>query len=460
MQRNTAQPTFIAVSAIAALILLLASTGAVAQSQVNPGYSHLLNKSYSTTLMPEDMFWSIWKVWPEPLRSEAEKATPAARRQMIFSRYGFVGEEGRNLPLALVSDGKGGVGETCLSCHAGKVAGNYIPGLGNSLWAAALFASDAFKMIQAQGPSTPAVNWPAGFPQPSEIEVIGVNNAFGASEILMAMRDKDLNVQNTPQYPLPPPLLLPTRTPPWWLVKRKKFLYYDDFAARSVREGLMQFTLNPSNSAATIKTYLPDFQEVYAWLMTLEAPKYPWPIDKPLAARGKVVFTNNCARCHGTYGLGGSYPEKTVELSDIGTDSVRLKEFLRDFRKSLVDSWLGEYGKLETRLDPKGYMAPPLDGVWASGPYLHNGSVPTLWDLLNPDKRPKVWRRTEDGYDKVKVGVETAGFDQLPPNVTAEERRYYYQTTQPGFSNSGHNYPNRPLSESDQKALLEYLKTL
>jgi mono/diheme cytochrome c family protein len=445
---------------IVALVSTFAITDAMAQSPTSPGYSHLLNKAYGSPLLTEDMFWSMWKVWPEPVRSHAEKASPATRRQMIFSRYGFIAEEGRNLPVGLVADGKGGVTYTCLTCHGGKVAGKYIPGLGNSLWAAALFPSDVAKMIQAEGPPPGASQLPSGFPEVGEPEVIGVNNAFAGSEILMAMRDKDLNLQSTPQYPLPPPLMLPTRTPPWWLLKRKKFLYYDGFAARSVREGLMQFTLDPANSAQTIKSYLPDFEDVYAWLMTLEAPKYPWPIDKKLAARGLVVFTNHCARCHGTYQAGGTYPEKTVELSEIGTDPVRLKEMLRDFRKSLGQSWFGEYGQLQTILEPKGYVAPPLDGVWATAPYLHNGSIPTLWDLLNPDKRPKIWRRTADGYDKSKVGVEATGFDQLPPNLGPEERRYYYQTAQPGFSNSGHRYPPRPLSESEQKALLEYLKTL
>lgn len=445
---------------IVAFVSTFAITGAAAQSQTSPGYSHLLNKAYGPAILTEDMFWSIWKVWPEPLRSQAEKASPAARRQMIFLRYGFVGEEGRNLPLALVADGKGGVTSTCLGCHAGKVAGKYVPGLGNSLLASALFSSDLVKMIQAEGPPPGAVQPPSGFPEFGEPQVIGVNNAFGGSEVWMAMRDKDLNLQSTPQYPLPPPLMLPTRTPPWWLAKRKKFLYYDGFAARSVREGLMQFTLDPGNGAQTIKSYLPDFEDIYAWLMTLEAPKYPWPIDKTLAARGMVVFTNHCARCHGTYQAGGSYPEKTVELSEIGTDPVRLREMLRDFRKNLSQSWLGEYGQIQTILEPKGYVAPPLDGVWASAPYLHNGSVPTLWDLLNPDRRPKIWRRTVDAYDMIKVGVEATGFDQLPSNLGPEERRYYYQTDQPGFSNSGHRYPNRPLSESEQKALLEYLRTL
>jgi cytochrome c peroxidase len=107
-----------------------------------------------------------------------------------------------------------------------------------------------------------------------------------------------------------------------------------------------------------------------------------------------------------------------------------------------------------------GYVAPPLDGIWASAPYFHNGSVPTLWHLLHSDQRPVVWKRTEDGYDQNKVGLEIETFDKIPANVKANtHRRRYFDTKLPGKSAAGHTFPN-VLDEDQKRDLLEYLKTL
>ena len=413
--------------------------------------------------MTEGMLWDLWKVWPEPARAEAEHASPAERRRMIFSRYGLVEEPGRDLPVSFLRTPGGGLTENCLSCHAGKIAGRYILGLGNSNYTGDALASDVAVLMQREKLTPPPgmVAWPAGFPTPPSVNAVGANNAFGGSAVNLAMRDKDLNLQAIPQYPLPPAsLFIPEKTPAWWLAKRKQFYYWDGFVQRSIREGMMQFTATPANSAEQIKNFESDFESIYAWVLSLKAPQYPSPVDKALATRGLAIFTNNCAQCHGSYGPGGKYPEKTVELREIGTDPLRVEAFSRDFRQHLGEGWFGEYGKLKTNLDPKGYVAPPLDGVWATAPYLHNGSVPTLADLLNPDQRPKAWRRTPDGYDQRKVGIEVETLAEAPNSTGPGVVRDYYDTSLPGLSNAGHRYPPKPLSERDQKALLEYLKTL
>jgi len=109
----------------------------------------------------------------------------------------------------------------------------------------------------------------------------------------------------------------------------------------------------------------------------------------------------------------------------------------------------------------KGYVAPPLDEVWATAPYLHNGSVPTLGDLLDSEQRPDHWRRsfgtdlTKD-YDCERVGWKT---DRDPEAQGAFDARRIYDSAKPGYGNRGHTFGD-PLSASDRKALLEYLKTL
>jgi cytochrome c peroxidase len=103
-----------------------------------------------------------------------------------------------------------------------------------------------------------------------------------------------------------------------------------------------------------------------------------------------------------------------------------------------------------------GYANSPLDGLWLRAPYLHNGSVPTLRDLLEPsDKRPKTFYRCYDVYDQNKVGFVA--------DVSNEKGREYfeYNTDEPGNSNKGHEgkrYGTElPVAEKD--ALIEYLKT-
>ena len=244
--------------------LVLLAPGQVATgADTEQGYQYLLTRPYDAPLMTEAALWDVWKVWPKPARAEAERASPAERRQMIFSRYGLVEERGRDLPVSLLRTPGGGLTENCLVCHAGKVAGRYIPGLANSNYTGDALASDIAVLMQRENLAPPpgTVVWPAGFPTPPNIDAVGVNNAFAGSTITLAMRDKDLNLQAIPQYPLhPASLLIPEKTPAWWLAKRKKFFYWDGFAQRSIREGLMQFTASPANPAETIKSLNPIFR--------------------------------------------------------------------------------------------------------------------------------------------------------------------------------------------------------
>ena len=99
-------------------------------------------------------------------------------------------------------------------------------------------------------------------------------------------------------------------------------------------------------------------------------------------------------------------------------------------------------------------MAPPLDGIWITAPYLHNGSVPTLDALLNSKSRPKYWTRD---FDKPVYDYELIGWkyrEETRPSGSAT-----YNTELPGYGNYGH-YFGDALSEADRKAVIEYLKTL
>jgi hypothetical protein len=100
-----------------------------------------------------------------------------------------------------------------------------------------------------------------------------------------------------------------------------------------------------------------------------------------------------------------------------------------------------------------GYVVSFLDGIWLRAPYLHNGSVPTLHDLLDPvDKRPTVFYRGYDVYDQKKVGFVSSGSE-------AKRVGTRFDVNERGSSNRGHEF-GVTLSHKDKKALVEYLKTL
>jgi mono/diheme cytochrome c family protein len=248
--------------------------------------------------------------------------------------------------------------------------------------------------------------------------------------------------------------------PAWWHFHRKQMLYIDGFAPKAPRP-LMQFLLVKENGPDQFRLWEKDFADIYAYLESLRPPKYPWKIDSALAAAGEPVFRKNCASCHGTYGKASRYPEKLVPIDIVQTDRVRLDALTPERRRHYGKSWFASYNKPPVVADPQGYVAPPLDGVWASAPYFHNGSVPTLWHVLNSKERPRVWQRTsDDGYDRQKVGLEIETFDALPARVASNaERRRYFDTTKKGKSAAGHTFPNK-LSQEEKRALLEYLKTL
>ena len=202
------------------------------------------------------------------------------------------------------------------------------------------------------------------------------------------------------------------------------------------------------------------------WIETLLPPQYAdrYPkalsvagrpaIDTALLARGTTVFEQQCARCHGA----GSARIGRVELlADIGTDPERLRDFTPALRNGLnqvgTDQWQLRHFELQA-----GYVNSPLDGAWLRAPYLHNGSVPTLRDLLAPpDQRPKVFCRGNEVYDWQNLGYLWAPVMQ--DGQASCPGTFLYRTDVPGNGNGGHFY-GTDLPAADKDALMVFLKTL
>lgn len=421
------------------------------------GYELLLTKPFLAKEFSPRTFANLWKVWPKPLKEKAAAATADQRRRMAFTRYGFIPSPDRNRKTALgfVVDDDGDRVMNCLVCHGGKVAGRVIPGLGNTHFAFQTLTQDLVRAQIAEGkqPSEDLLNrlyTPLGRSN-------GTTDAQLFSVALVSLRDGEMNFHAERKLPKLMPCDLDA--PPLWNTKKKSRLYIDGFVGKSPRT-IMQFVLIPRNDAETLKSWEDDFRDVLAWIESLEPPKYPWTINRDLAARGKTLFNQTCADCHGTYGPDGHYPEKTVPIEEIGTDDTRLRSLPLSHRRFFETSWFSDGGTLPVIPSPGGYVAPPLDGIWASAPYLHNGSVPTLWHLFHVDRRPAVWRRSEDGYDRRRVGLEVTEYDAMPPEVRhGDEKRMYFNTRLPSKSAAGHEFPET-LSEDEKLAVIEYLKTL
>jgi hypothetical protein len=181
----------------------------------------------------------------------------------------------------------------------------------------------------------------------------------------------------------------------------------------------------------------------------IRPPRDPFTIDQGLAKRGSAVFAAQCASCH----TGPETDQRLHAIAEVGTDPLRADLF----NQKQADGFNHFLASLELKgyVPPKEpgvrttgrYFAPTLGGVWARSPYLHNGSVRTMGELLSPpNERSKTFHRGSTQFDPKAMGYTDEGV-------------YIFDTTQPGNSNSGHVYGSN-LAPNEKRELIEYLKTL
>lgn len=244
-----------------------------------------------------------------------------------------------------------------------------------------------------------------------------------------------------------------------------------------------------------------NLKTIEGWLLDLRAPK--WPFDKPdqqEVRAGQKLYQEHCVGCHAiitspfapvvTYG---------TPLKDVGTDpnlarnflgreapsrilqgvniAIRPREFFSTFGPTAKAAELT--GHIAARLgasqtnplisvlgaaqvfydgpqDLEVYKARPLNGIWATAPYLHNGSVPTLSDLLKvPSSRSAKFCVGDGEYDIEDVGFKTY-VDSVPD---CPKRTTLFDTSIPGNRNIGHLY-GTTLGDTQKRQLIAYLKTL
>jgi hypothetical protein len=434
--------------------LVGASFGAGGDTAVERGRKHLLGDNYIPAIWSRSAYDDAWKQW------EGVTAKPADYDAAFRDVYGLhpAAYPNDGLPMGLRAGPRllaKGVGFDCLACHGGSILGTSYVGLGN----ASLDVQGVFEDLNAG----------SGLPNKLPMRFCnarGTSEAGGMSVYLLSHRYPDLSFRQ-------PPLDLDLNdqmcedTPAWWLLHKKKTMYHTGGAdSRSVRS-IMQFMMGSLNGPAAFEKSEADFADIREYLCSLRPPKYPYPIDRRLAAKGESIFKQICSRCHGTYGENWTYRNKIVPLDEVGTDPARYYGITEKFGHYYDQSWFAQAergdGPAYKAREAAGYQAPPLDGIWATAPYLHNGAVPTVYEVLSSKARPRRFTRSyhtgAEDYDPVKLGWKYREAGPPDPNLPARERRKVYDTTQPGRGNGGHTFGDE-LSDYERMAVIEYLKTL
>jgi hypothetical protein len=293
------------------------------------------------------------------------------------------------------------------------------------------------------------------------------STAFAASHVELYMRPHDGQMPATDEVGRGD-----VKTPPLWhtAAKIQSGRWYSDGSFHG-RVPMMASSMELEKDRpfdALVRTVIPTIKQEFDSVITyLRPPPYPYPIDRALAEKGKELFYSKemrCSRCHGEYDGQGNVRWPGVH-TDVDTDIGRRDVVSDGFIAAFDSSPLAAEGTLEKS---EGYAATPLTGVWANYPYLHNGSVPTLYHLLGPvSERPAIFSvMAARHFDRERVGqVLYTDPDDSRLGERLLLRRYgsdrnWFNSSREGCGNAGHDMWPRIRTDENRRALIEYLKTL
>lgn len=432
-------------------------------------------------------YW-IWKVLPEmfPEKIPGKEG---------YASFGFIYEEGRDLPIGVSQRRVTGINRVwlnCAVCHTGTV--------------------------RTTKESEPRIflGMPANgfklYPFIQFLKDVALDNRFTAENVMATIEEMGGNLDpiekiayryfivdrvRTALFELREQLAFLDRQPPWGPGRVDTFNPYKsiqfnflmdqlpeeelvgpaDYPAiwhQRPRQGMQlhwdgnNTSVEERNKSAAlgagvtpVTIDLERIKRIEDWLWDLKPPPYPKKIDQAKAAEGKALYVQYCAECHGMK-EGDTYLFDTKRFSrlgkvepieKIGTDPGRLNSYTEVLAVNQNTLYAGYPWRFKHFRKTHGYANQPLDGIWLRAPYLHNGSVPTLRDLLEPpENRPKVFYRGYNVYDWEKVGFIS--------DIAREEGHQFFKfdTQVRGNSNAGHEYGTH-LSGAQKDAIVEYMKT-
>lgn len=402
---------------------------------------------------------------------------PTQDAKAAYQSYGFIFEDGKDLPIGLAKRqiGYPSVEPTCSLCHTGQyqdsaqdTAHIILAGPANTL------DLESFQWFLYNTASREDFTSAKVHKAIKEKHDLGFAESLIYRYLILPMAKSSLTKQKK-QYAWQKlrPTQGPGRTDTFNPTKMNVFHFPDDSTIGTVdlpqiwnqkpREG-MYLHWDGNNNAirernyaaamavgATLKSVLPEsFKRITDWLLQKPPATYPFEIDSAISFKGKAHWDAKCSACHdfGKVNTG----QVTTNIEVLGTDRYRLDSFtiglvdkFHTFKKKPFD--------FESYRKTQSYSNTPTDGIWARSPYLHNGSVPTMWDLLQAvEKRPKEFYIGTTIYDQKKMGFISSGHD-------AEKYGKLLDTSLPGNSNIGHLY-GTDLSDREKWELIEYMKNL
>jgi len=300
------------------------------------------------------------------------------------------------------------------------------------------------------------------------------------------------------------PVNAPVSVPPLWNVQHYAWIHWNSNTNSIIQRSMGEaIGVGATFDLATRKTSVNIWNQMQMELEVHKLTPPAWPvqvfgaIDQDRAARGKTLYQAHCQKCHSPLGRDGNglIVHRTFTLEEAGTDPADSRNFdqlvwlangnqtsfagmIRDLLEDLQHQAREdkdhpsmkilmntlEQQRLPVKWRDTGrdvgqvYPARPLQGIWATAPYLHNGSVPTLYHLLLPARqRPVHFEVGQQDFDPVHVG-----FEIRPDRIRRHPRRptYVLDTNIPGNLNIGHEGEDYGTSLSDEQRfdLIEYLK--
>jgi len=415
------------------------------------GYQYLTTGDYLKSGIPYKMFLLAF----------------GKNKRNYLGRDGFNEDMGHDFTAIKAPNGELVVAPNCMQCHAQVFEDKLYMGLGNTFIDFSIdkpvpkIANLLFSTLNTVDKKKYEASknfFQAGKALGGNLTtaVRGVNAADHLAGILASHRDPvTFKWSNEPMLKMSENVV-PTDVPAWWLLKKKNAMFYNGFGRGDFSRFLMASNLLTVTDTTEAREVYSHFNDVLAYIQSIEPPKFPKTVNEELASQGKALFNNNCSKCHGTYGEEETYPNLLIPASIIRTDSAL---YVANYSSPEVIEWFNKSwftaGQNPAQLVPfKGYIAPPLDGIWITAPFLHNGSVPTLEGVINSKLRPAYWSRN---FDKPEYDYDNPGWKH---EVRADAKgKNIYNTTLNGYGNYGHYFGDK-LSDAERKALIEYLKTL
>lgn len=371
----------------------------------------------------------------------------------------------------------------CAMCHSGKAAGRTIIGLGNKnidIYSLAMTAKGFLKDFESIDSAKP---W-FSKKQRDERRELGI----ASSHFMNQIGDRSLSAKTQGLIPIglvrrwfyqiqnaeidttePGQVKIPSF---WGYGEKRKVGSFSDGFGNGVQPGwAVAVELVAGQTPDNVRKYIDKIHHAEDVLADLLPPAYPFEIDQRKANRGQELFNKTCAKCHGQYsrdfeGTPNYIMPKLIPWKVVKTDVARILGVTDFFRELVASNPLSDI--LNATENEPGYIAPRLHGIWARFPYLHNGSVPSVYYLLKPEaQRPKYFSLRDAGelsrFNKKTLGLnrDTVLSESHMRRLLAQQARFIYDTNRHGHSNQGHSFRFlSDLTDSERFEIIEYLKTL